>query len=195
MANQPAGVYDHGAPVTQSPTHGGLTPTHGGLAPTHGANGLPAGGAGPTAYRYHIIEVYSVGSGNFCAYSEVEIAETIGGVDVTPSLAAISSNGHFGGLSTYQPGNLVDNNVDSIFHSVDITTVGGISRVTIDFGAGNAKIPKQLKISSRNDGNHNQAPVNFKLRCSHDNVAMVDVITVTGATWGTTTAVTNTYTS
>lgn len=40
MANQSAGVYAHGVPVTASPVHGGLVPVHGGLSPMHGQNGI-----------------------------------------------------------------------------------------------------------------------------------------------------------
>lgn len=38
MANQAAGVYQHGVPVTEWPAHGGLIPVHGGLSPVHGSN-------------------------------------------------------------------------------------------------------------------------------------------------------------
>jgi hypothetical protein len=153
-----------------------------------------AGGGGATAYRYHQIYVTAVGSGNFAAWSEIAIAESPGGADVTPTLSAITSNGHFGGLSTYQPGNLVDDNVTSIFHSVDRTGTGGITTVTIDYGAGNEKILGELKMTSRDDGSHEQTPVDFTGRGSQDNAAYTDVITVTGAAWPGTTAVTNTYT-
>ena len=161
------------------------------------ANSSGGASGNTTDYRYYQLSVSAVGSGQFASYSEIELAETIGGADITPTVSIISANGYFNGASTYQPGNSIDNNVDTIFHSDDRNAAGWPSIVTLDFGATAANWPavNQLKISSRNDGNHNQAPKDFKLRASHDNASFVDLITVTGeVNWPGTTAYTNTYT-
>lgn len=150
----------------------------------------------PTTYRYWQLYITAVGSGNYAAISELELAQTLGGANAAQIHDQLTSNGHFGGMPGYAPGMIFDGDVNTLFHSVDRTTTGGITTITIDFGPtqANWKAFQEMRVTSRNDGNHNQAPVDYKLRASDDGTTYNDVITVTGQTWGTTTAVTRTNT-
>lgn len=130
---------------------------------------FPAGGgglgpyvpAGRTlgAHRYWRMNITTNRGGGFLAIAEMELRTTFGGADVTGSGTAIAS-GSNGGAEV--PASAFDNNTGTNW-----AVAGSAAWIGYDFGAGNDKDIREIKINMPSSGTSN-FPKDFSLDWSDD---------------------------
>jgi hypothetical protein len=178
--DQQLDIRIHGAQQTQSPTHGGLQPPHGGkggagIGPIHGLNGNQ--GASVTKYRYIRLRTTMTPQGAAVAFDEFVVAESAAGPNKLTGVATMSATETFAGTSA---ANLIDGVGGTIWSSNGSATWP--IDVIADLGSNSANWvnPYEFRITARNGGNETQAPGDFTIGVSADNVSYTTKFTGSG---------------
>ena len=163
------------------PLSSGLTTFYGITA------GIPGSGAisfsnfyGKSAgYQYwRIFMVDNNGSSSYVFFAEIELAETIGGPDVTTPSTPVTASST---LSTnFLPEKTIDNITDSSTYWLPTSNTNQWVR----YNLGTPKNIVQMRIYPYN-GSYTYSPKNFRLEASNDDVNFTPIITVSSYnSWG-----------
>jgi len=127
--------------------------------------------------RYWRVRAYDVQSGTNYALAEVEFRATIGGADQATGGTAIASTAFSG-----RPASAAfDNDASTLWATAtDAIRDGWIG---YDFGVGATITVLEISLKARNDSSFGQAPVQFVVEVSNDNVTWTEVRWYTAATW------------
>ncbi len=127
--------------------------------------------------RYWRVRAYNVQSGTNYALAEVEFRATIGGPDQAAGGTAIASTVFSGRPAA----NAFDNDPATLWATATDAIEGGW--IGYDFGVGATITVLEISLKARNDSSFGQAPVQFVVEYSNDNVTWTEVKWYTAATW------------
>lgn len=129
--------------------------------------------------RYWRVRALTVQSGSNFALSEIELRATSGGADLTGSGTAISG-GNFN-VGTNPPSNCYDNNTATWWAG----PTNGVTDSWVGYDFGSDVEVLEAVLTARNDTAFGQAPTNFAIECSADNVTWTNVKGYVTSGWTT----------
>lgn len=131
------------------------------------------------AHRYWRMRPLTLYGGTTLVLAEIEMRETVGGVDATGSGTPIKFAEQAGDPAT----DAFDNNTATLYASVNAAFRGGRDNIGYDFGSGITKTIAELFVTARNDSFYTQSPASGWIESSADLQDWVIHNFFSGLTW------------